>query len=422
MRLAGAAPLPRPGAARCRRPGIVVLDFDGAVASLNPAAERLLGRTLPTLTGRRARRAGDAARGGAGGARAGRVARRRLRRRAARALPVAARSSIAASRAASSLIEELTEELRQAERAAYEKLIRMMSHEVNNSVAASTRCSLVPHLRRRAGGESRATSSTPLGVVIARTAQLNAFMKSFADVVRLPAPARQPASSWRSSSASCALLSARPDAAGIAWRWEVDAPSIRGARRSRRRWNRRSSTSSRTPSRRSTATGAVTIRRDVERRAADAASIEDTGAGPRPGGAGQPVHAVLQHQAERPGHRPDAGRRDPRRPRLRLRPRTYRPRHHCLPDHVHLTTTHDSGVPPTTTPESSWNDSGVVSGNPNKHRGFERILATTPESCAQDSGVVPSGLRSRGWRQWTRKVTPVHCFTPPAPAAGVQMA
>ena len=35
------------------------------------------------------------------------------------------------------LIEELTEELRQFERAAYEKLIRVMSHEVNNTVTAS---------------------------------------------------------------------------------------------------------------------------------------------------------------------------------------------------------------------------------------------------------------------------------------------
>ena len=35
------------------------------------------------------------------------------------------------------LLEELTEELRQSERAAYEKLIRVMSHEVNNTVGAS---------------------------------------------------------------------------------------------------------------------------------------------------------------------------------------------------------------------------------------------------------------------------------------------
>jgi signal transduction histidine kinase len=35
-------------------------------------------------------------------------------------------------------LEELTDELRQSETAAYEKLIRMMSHEVNNSVGASS--------------------------------------------------------------------------------------------------------------------------------------------------------------------------------------------------------------------------------------------------------------------------------------------
>ena len=46
------------------------------------------------------------------------------------------------------LIEELTEELRQAEKSAYEKLIRMMAHEVNNSVAASNSLlHLVPELR-----------------------------------------------------------------------------------------------------------------------------------------------------------------------------------------------------------------------------------------------------------------------------------
>ena len=40
------------------------------------------------------------------------------------------------------LLEELTEELRQSEKAAYEKLIRMLSHEVNNTVGRlATRCS-----------------------------------------------------------------------------------------------------------------------------------------------------------------------------------------------------------------------------------------------------------------------------------------
>ena len=87
------------------------------------------------------------------------------------------------------LIEELTEELRQAEKSAYEKLIRMMSHEVNNSVAASnsllTSCLV---LAEQLPGESRSDLEGALNVVMNRTAQLGAFMKAFADVVRLPEP------------------------------------------------------------------------------------------------------------------------------------------------------------------------------------------------------------------------------------------
>ncbi len=103
-----------------------------------------------------------------------------------------------------------------------------MSHEVNNTVASST--SLLQSSLTYAselGGESRRDFETALGVVIARTGQLNTFMKGFADVFRLPAPARQPCELVAILERVVALLSARPDAAGIAWRWELDAPSIR---------------------------------------------------------------------------------------------------------------------------------------------------------------------------------------------------
>ncbi len=87
------------------------------------------------------------------------------------------------------LVEELTEELRHAEKAAYEKLIRMLSHEVNNSVAASnsllTSCLA---FAEQLPGESRTDLEGALQVVMNRTAQLGAFMKAFADVVRLPEP------------------------------------------------------------------------------------------------------------------------------------------------------------------------------------------------------------------------------------------
>jgi signal transduction histidine kinase len=91
------------------------------------------------------------------------------------------------------LIEELTDELRQAEKAAYEKLIRMLSHEVNNSVAASnsllTSCLV---FAEQLPDESRTDLEGALHVVMNRTAQLGAFMKAFADVVRLPEPRLAP--------------------------------------------------------------------------------------------------------------------------------------------------------------------------------------------------------------------------------------
>src|SRR5690606_7756647 len=91
------------------------------------------------------------------------------------------------------VVEELTEELRQVEKAAYEKLIRMLSHEVNNSVAASN--SLLTSCMTYVGQlppDSGADLASALQVVVGRTSQLGAFMKAFADVVRLPEPRMAP--------------------------------------------------------------------------------------------------------------------------------------------------------------------------------------------------------------------------------------
>jgi two-component system nitrogen regulation sensor histidine kinase NtrY len=90
-------------------------------------------------------------------------------------------------------IEELTEELRQAEKAAYEKLIRLMAHEVNNSVGASN--SLLNSCLNYASylpDEHRADFRMALEVVVGRTQQLSTLMRGFAEVVRLPTPQKVP--------------------------------------------------------------------------------------------------------------------------------------------------------------------------------------------------------------------------------------
>ena len=168
--------------------GVVILDFDQHVSSVNPAAERLLERAESTLVGQSLRSVGsplaDAlAALDPGEARVvGLLGARRVKCHHGTFVDRGFSRSFL-------LVEELTEELRQFERAAYEKLIRVMSHEVNNTVAASNSL-LHSSLNYAAelGAHSRLDFEQAIGIVIARTEQLNSFMRRFADVFRLPAP------------------------------------------------------------------------------------------------------------------------------------------------------------------------------------------------------------------------------------------
>src|SRR5688572_23981197 len=90
------------------------------------------------------------------------------------------------------LIEEMTEELRVSEKAAYEKLIRMMSHEVNNSVG-SVRSLLESMLRYAPDVREPDRSDFTNAVMVAssRMDALNRFMRDLAEVVRIPPPRRE---------------------------------------------------------------------------------------------------------------------------------------------------------------------------------------------------------------------------------------
>jgi two-component system, NtrC family, nitrogen regulation sensor histidine kinase NtrY len=206
--------------------GIVIFDFDGAISSLNPAAERLLdagaaaaiGRRLDTLSSPLAKALGDLAPGDA--RLIGMLGARRVRCHHGtfidRGFP---RSFL--------LIEELTEELRQFERAAYEKLIRVMSHEVNNTVAASN--SLLHSSLAYAGDlapGNRHDFEQAIGIVIERTEQLGSFMRRFADVFRLPPPLTRPHDLVPILQGIARLLAANDNARGITWKWELESPSI----------------------------------------------------------------------------------------------------------------------------------------------------------------------------------------------------
>ena len=87
------------------------------------------------------------------------------------------------------LLDELTREIQQSEKNAYEKIIRVMAHEVNNSVGASN--SLLHsclNYKEQISDEDKDDFVSALSVAISRADHLNNFIKSYADVIRLPEP------------------------------------------------------------------------------------------------------------------------------------------------------------------------------------------------------------------------------------------
>jgi nitrogen fixation/metabolism regulation signal transduction histidine kinase len=91
------------------------------------------------------------------------------------------------------LVEELTEELESSEKATYEKLIRVLAHEVNNTVAAtgSVLDSLLFYRSQLAERDSD-DFSTAILAVQRRNASLGEFIERFTRVVKMPAPELRP--------------------------------------------------------------------------------------------------------------------------------------------------------------------------------------------------------------------------------------
>ncbi|WP_400193259.1 sensor histidine kinase [Hymenobacter sp. B81] len=201
--------------------GILLLNFDGHIEAVNPAAERylhlpgaqLLGQPPAALPGEWGRVLGALQPGQP---------------------QVVQLSGVQTYRASAShfldrgftryfiLLEELTQELIRQEKQAYEKLIRMMSHEINNSIGAvNSILQSFHHYAPQLRDDDRADFTEALEVSVNRSTHLANFIANFANLVRLPEPSPRPTDVHELLRSTCRLLQVQSEKRGIRWHWEL---------------------------------------------------------------------------------------------------------------------------------------------------------------------------------------------------------
>ena len=206
--------------------GILILDFAGRIEGVNAAAERMLAQPAAVLLGQ-----APAALPGAWG-----PALAILTENHPQTLRL---SGLQAYRAHAAhfldrgftrgfiLLEELTQELIKQEKQAYEKLIRMMSHEVNNSIGAiNSILHSFQHYAPQLSAADRPDFTHALDVSIARNTQLANFIANFAHLVRLPVPAPQPTDMHALLRGICRLLQPQSEERRVAWHLELPATPL----------------------------------------------------------------------------------------------------------------------------------------------------------------------------------------------------
>ena len=203
--------------------GILILDFEDRIESTNAAAARFIGSPAAELLGRR-----PAELPGAWG-----PALATLTEGQPQALRL---SGLATYRATAAhfldrgftrrfvVLEELTRELIKQEKQAYEQLIRMMAHEINNSIGSiNSILHSFQHYAPQLAPADRPDFSEALDVSMARNTQLANFIGGFARLVRLPPPVPQPTDVHALLRATARLL--QPQSAERRIRWHLTLPA-----------------------------------------------------------------------------------------------------------------------------------------------------------------------------------------------------
>lgn len=154
--------------------GIVILDFDGQVKQINPKATEILNNDYDLLFSQiKDVKTGSSKMIRIGGLRTFKIQKSRFIDRGFERIFV--------------MMEEVTAEIFEAEKNVYSKVIRMMAHEVNNTVGPvnSIISSTLSQENIWLNSENKLLKNA-LQVAIDRNQNLNIFMRNFADLVKLP--------------------------------------------------------------------------------------------------------------------------------------------------------------------------------------------------------------------------------------------
>jgi nitrogen fixation/metabolism regulation signal transduction histidine kinase len=206
--------------------GILILDFEGRIESANAAAARFLALPESSLPGQLP--AGLPGEWGPsiGALREGRPGTLRLSGLQMYRLQAAHFLDRGFTRRFL-IIEEMTQDVIKQEKAAYEKLIRMMSHEINNSIGAiNSILGSFRHYAPQLHADDQPDFTQALDVSIARNTQLANFIGNFAHLVRLPPPAPQPTDVHALLRGICRLLQPQSEQRGIRWHLEFGSAPL----------------------------------------------------------------------------------------------------------------------------------------------------------------------------------------------------
>jgi len=206
--------------------GIIIFAFDGIIASVNPAAAEIIGLQQDSILGKPLAQI------------SGRLpeALSILETNVPKIVNLDGMKSYKCHKATFTdrgytrtfiTIEELTREIYTKEKNAYEKVIKMMSHEVNNSIGAiNSLLNSCLNYKHQLNREDQEDYGTALNISISRNNGLSDLMSNFARVIRVPEPIRHPVELISLLRSVASLMEPEARKKDLNWQWETDAAAF----------------------------------------------------------------------------------------------------------------------------------------------------------------------------------------------------